>query len=65
MLPELTPPPAPHRPASLAAQPFVTDLRFTIACITAFRARADELPAPAHLQAWRDRIGERPSAAAQ
>ncbi|SFU64923.1 glutathione S-transferase family protein [Pseudoduganella namucuonensis] len=57
----------------LAGQPYVAGLRFTIADITAFcavefarglmkfRPSAEGLP---HLQAWRDRIAERPSAAA-
>ncbi|MES2128986.1 MAG: glutathione S-transferase family protein [Pseudomonadota bacterium] len=56
----------------LARQPFVAGERFTIADITAFcglefargllkyRPSADGLE---HLQAWRDRIAERPSAA--
>jgi glutathione S-transferase len=58
----------------LATQPFVAGQRFTIADITAFcalefarglmrfRPGHEEMP---HLQAWRDRIAERPSAAAQ
>lgn len=57
----------------LAGQPFVAGARFTIADITAFcvlefargllkfKAGDDGL---AHLQAWRDRIAERPSAKA-
>ncbi|GAB2844222.1 glutathione S-transferase [Pseudoduganella ginsengisoli] len=57
----------------LAAQPFVAGQRFTIADITAFcalefarglmkfRPAAEGLP---HLQAWRDRMAERPSATA-
>lgn len=57
----------------LAGQPFVAGQRFTIADITAFcalefgrglmkfRPGAEGM---AHLQAWRDRIAERPSAAA-
>ena len=57
----------------LATQPFVADERFTIADITAFcaiefarglmkfRPGAEGL---SHLQAWRDRIAERPSAKA-
>lgn len=57
----------------LAAQPFVAGQRFTIADITAFcalefarglmrfRPAQEDMP---HLQAWRDRIAERPSAAA-
>ena len=56
---------------SLADQPFVAGQRFTIADITAFcalefarglmkfRPSAEGMP---HLQAWRDRIAERPSA---
>lgn len=57
----------------LAAQPFVAGQRFTIADITAFcalefarglmRFRPAQEGMP-HLQAWRDRIVERPSAAA-
>lgn len=56
----------------LASQPFVAGQRFTIADITAFCAlefgrgllkfRPGE-EGMAHLQAWRDRIAERPSAA--
>ena len=58
---------------TLAAQPYVAGQRFTIADITAFcavefarglmklRPDAEGL---AHLQAWRNRIAERPSAAA-
>ncbi len=58
---------------ALAAQPFVAGQRFTIADITAFcalefarglmkfRPAQEGLP---HLQAWRDRIAGRPSAAA-
>ena len=58
---------------TLATQPFVAGQRFTIADITAFcamefarglmkfRPGAEGM---AHLQAWRDRIAERPSAAA-
>lgn len=58
----------------LATQPFVAGQRFTIADITAFcalefarglmrfRPGHEEM---SHLQAWRDRIAERPSAAAQ
>ncbi|NVM79807.1 glutathione S-transferase [Duganella sp. SG902] len=56
----------------LAAQPFVAGQRFTIADITAFcalefarglmRFRPAQEGMP-HLQAWRDRIAERPSAA--
>ena len=57
--------------ATLATQPFVAGQRFTIADITAFcaiefarglmkfRPAQEGLP---HLQAWRDRIAERPSA---
>ena len=57
----------------LARQPFVAGERFTIADITAFcaiefarglmkfRPGAEGM---AHLQAWRDRIAERPSAKA-
>ncbi|USX16904.1 glutathione S-transferase family protein [Oxalobacteraceae bacterium OTU3CAMAD1] len=57
---------------TLASQPFVAGQRFTIADITAFcalefarglmkfRPSAEGMP---HLQAWRDRIAERPSAA--
>jgi glutathione S-transferase len=57
----------------LASQPYVAGQRFTIADITAFcalefarglmkfRPSAEGL---AHLQAWRDRIAERPSASA-
>lgn len=58
----------------LAAQPFVAGQRFTIADITAFcalefarglmRFRPGQ-EGMAHLQAWRDRIAERPSAAVQ
>lgn len=56
---------------TLASQPFVAGQRFTIADITAFcalefarglmkfRPSAEAMP---HLQAWRDRIAERPSA---
>ena len=56
----------------LARQPFVAGQRFTVADITAFcglefarglmkfRPGAEDMP---HLQAWRDRIAERPSAA--
>lgn len=56
---------------TLADQPFVAGQRFTIADITAFcalefarglmkfRPSAEGMP---HLQAWRDRIAERPSA---
>lgn len=56
---------------TLAGQPFVAGQRFTIADITAFcalefarglmkfRPSAEGMP---HLQAWRDRIAERPSA---
>lgn len=59
--------------ATLATQPFVAGQRFTIADITAFcaiefarglmkfRPAQEGLP---HLQAWRDRIAERPSASA-
>jgi glutathione S-transferase len=59
---------------TLAGQPFVAGQRFTIADITAFcalefgrglmkfRPGAEGMT---HLQAWRDRIAERPSAAAQ
>ncbi len=59
--------------AVLSRQPFVAGERFTIADITAFCALefarglmkfkpgAEGMP---HLQAWRDRIAERPSAAA-
>lgn len=57
---------------TLAAQPYVAGQRFTIADITAFcalefarglmRFRPDKEGLP-HLQAWRDRIAERPSAA--
>lgn len=59
--------------AELARQPFVAGERFTIADITAFCALEfarglmkfkpgdEQMP---HLQAWRDRIAERPSAAA-
>ncbi|WP_373987509.1 glutathione S-transferase family protein [Duganella sp. BuS-21] len=57
---------------TLAAQPFVAGQRFTIADITAFCAlefgrglmkfRPGQEGMP-HLQAWRDRIAERPSAA--
>jgi glutathione S-transferase len=58
---------------TLASQPYVAGQRFTIADITAFCAMefarglmkfkpgAEGMP---HLQAWRDRIAERPSAAA-
>ena len=58
---------------ALAAQPYVAGQRFTIADITAFcamefarglmkfRPGAEGMQ---HLQAWRDRIAERPSAAA-
>jgi len=55
----------------LATQPFVAGQRFTIADITAFcglefakllKFRPGEEGMP-HLQAWRDRIAERPSAA--
>ena len=58
---------------TLAAQPYVAGQRFTIADITAFcamefarglmkfRPGAEGME---HLQAWRDRIAERPSAAA-
>jgi glutathione S-transferase len=58
--------------ATLATQPFVAGQRFTIADITAFcalefgrglmkfRPGAEGMT---HLQAWRDRIAERPSAA--
>jgi glutathione S-transferase len=58
--------------ATLAGQPFVAGQRFTIADITAFcalefgrglmkfRPGAEGMT---HLQAWRDRIAERPSAA--
>ncbi|KQX01951.1 glutathione S-transferase [Massilia sp. Root418] len=58
---------------TLASQPYVAGQRFTIADITAFcamefarglmkfRPGAEDMP---HLQAWRDRIAERPSAAA-
>jgi glutathione S-transferase len=57
----------------LAGQPYVAGSRFTIADITAFcamefarglmkfRPGAEDMP---HLQAWRDRMAERPSAAA-
>lgn len=57
----------------LAGQPYMAGQRFTIADITAFcamefarglmkfRPGAEDMP---HLQAWRDRIAERPSAAA-
>jgi glutathione S-transferase len=57
----------------LAGQPYVAGTRFTIADITAFcamefarglmkfRPGAEDMP---HLQAWRDRMAERPSAAA-
>jgi glutathione S-transferase len=57
----------------LAGQPYVAGTRFTIADITAFcaiefarglmkfRPGAEGMP---HLQAWRDRMAERPSAAA-
>jgi glutathione S-transferase len=58
---------------TLAEQPFVAGQRFTIADITAFcalefarglmRFRPGQEGMP-HLQAWRDRIAERPSAAA-
>jgi glutathione S-transferase len=57
----------------LARQPFVAGERFTIADITAFcglefaRGLMKFRPAEhglAHLQAWRDRIAARPSAAA-
>lgn len=58
----------------LATQPFVAGQRFTIADITAFcalefarglmRFRPGQ-EGMAHLQAWRDRIAGRPSAAAQ
>jgi glutathione S-transferase len=57
----------------LAAQPYVAGQRFTIADITAFcalefaRGLMKFRPAAEgmdHLQAWRDRIAERPSAAA-
>lgn len=58
---------------TLATQPFIAGARFTIADITAFcalefgrglmkfRPGAEDMP---HLQAWRDRIAERPSASA-
>jgi glutathione S-transferase len=57
----------------LAGQPYVAGQRFTIADITAFcaiefarglvkfRPGAEDMP---HLQAWRDRMAQRPSAAA-
>jgi glutathione S-transferase len=57
----------------LAGQPYVAGARFTIADITAFcamefarglmkfRPGAEDMP---HLQAWRDRMAERPSAVA-
>jgi glutathione S-transferase len=57
----------------LAGQPYVAGARFTIADITAFcamefarglmkfRPGAEDMP---HLQAWRDRMAQRPSAAA-
>jgi glutathione S-transferase len=58
---------------TLSAQPYVAGQRFTIADITAFcalefarglmRFRPGQ-EGMAHLQAWRDRIAERPSAAA-
>ncbi|NYE59700.1 glutathione S-transferase [Duganella sp. 1224] len=57
---------------ALAAQPFVAGQRFTIADITAFcalefaRGLMKFRPGQegmAHLQSWRDRIAERPSAA--
>jgi glutathione S-transferase len=56
----------------LSSQPFVAGQRFTVADITAFcglefarglmkfKPGAEDMP---HLQAWRDRIAERPSAA--
>jgi len=59
--------------AELERQPFVAGTRFTVADITAFCAiefarglmrfqpRQEGLP---HLQAWRDRVAERPSASA-
>jgi glutathione S-transferase len=59
--------------ATLAGQPFVAGQRFTIADITAFcalefaRGLMKFRPGQeglAHLQAWRDRIAERPSAGA-
>jgi glutathione S-transferase len=59
---------------TLAMQPFVAGQRFTIADITAFcalefaRGLMKFRPGHeglAHLQAWRDRIAERPSASAQ
>jgi glutathione S-transferase len=58
---------------TLAAQPYVAGQRFTIADITAFcamefaRGLMKFRPGQegmAHLQAWRDRMAERPSAAA-
>jgi glutathione S-transferase len=57
--------------STLATQPFVAGQRFTIADITAFCALEfarglmkfrPGLEGMAHLQAWRDRIAERPSA---
>jgi glutathione S-transferase len=57
--------------STLAMQPFVAGQRFTIADITAFCALEfarglmkfrPGLEGMAHLQAWRDRIAERPSA---
>ena len=59
--------------STLATQPFVAGQRFTIADITAFcalefaRGLMKFRPGQeglAHLQAWRDRIAERPSASA-
>ncbi len=59
--------------AELGRQPYVAGERFTIADITAFcaiefaRGLMKFRPGPegmAHLQAWRDRIAERPSAKA-
>ncbi|UUZ53958.1 glutathione S-transferase family protein [Massilia sp. H-1] len=57
----------------LGKQPYIADERFTVADITAFCAlefaRPDEIQTGrqplANLQAWRDRIAERPSAAAK
>jgi glutathione S-transferase len=58
---------------TLASQPYVAGQRFTIADITAFCAMEfarglmkfkPGAEGMAHLQAWRDRIAERPSAAA-
>jgi glutathione S-transferase len=60
--------------AQLAAQPFIAGERFTVADITAFcalefaRGLLKFKPGAegmAHLQAWRDRIAQRPSASAK